>query len=134
MGILDSVFSGKSGVVATLHNLLGGVAVLKIGVNEFDQETQRGRVLYKSYAVPFLPGGMNLDVQGATAPSLSRSDMRQTQTTLSGTIPTCAVNDDITPERDRILYGGGEYLIVKVARALVGDVDTVYEITAKRVE
>ena len=132
MGILDATFAGKSGLVATLHETLGGRAVVKIA--SFRKEKRTGAVerFYASYAVPFVPSSATARKVDLSAPGATRSDIRESASTLAGTIPVASLEVEPRAERDLIVYQGAEYLIVAVDLLSVGDLPVQYSITAER--
>lgn len=133
MGILDSVFAGENGLVASLHETFGGTATIKRAT--FQRNVAEGTVTaeYETTTVPFVPTtgvGSGVDLN---APGTSRSDFKEPLDTLQGSIPTSALDAAIRAHKDTIVYQGVEYLITNVDTLRVGDEDAMVTITATRV-
>lgn len=133
MGILDGVFAGENGVSAMLHKTLGGTAKVRIVGYTRDGATEILTPAYTEYEVPFVPGNADNSRAPLGASGASRSDVREPESLLSGTFPCAALDADVKPERDRIVYGGIEYQIESVEKLNVGDAPVQYSITARRV-
>ena len=132
MGILDATFAGKSGLAAMLHETLGGTATVKSARFRKDEKTGEVERFYASYAVPFVPSSATARKVDLSAPGASRSDIRESATTLAGTIPVASLEVEPRAERDLVVYQGAEYLIVAVELLSVGDLPVQYSITAER--
>ena len=132
MGILDSTFAGKSGLAAILHETLGGTATVRIASFRKDESSGEVERFYASYSVPFVPSSNAARKVDLSAPNASRSDIRERNLTLAGTIPVASLGAEPRPERDLIVFQGAEYLITAVELLSVGDAPVQYSITAER--
>ncbi len=129
MGILDSVFSGESGIVSLLHQQLGGKAILRIvSSTEIDKDTHRIKPKeYTDFEVSFVPDA-NSDAQT----NLSNNAVSMART-ISGTIPASEITIRPLVGRDFLVVNAENYRIESVDALRVGDEVVQYSISGKRV-
>ena len=132
MGILDAVFTGKSGLVANLHEMLGGTATIKRA--SFQRNLDEGTIdaVYERFDVPFVPNSGAGSGEDLNAPGTSRTDFKEPLDVLQGSIPTSALDVVIRPQKDVIEYQGIDYLITNVETLRVGNFDAMFTITATK--
>lgn len=135
MGILDAVFTGQSGLVASLHEMLGGTATIKRA--SFQRNLDEGTIetIYERFDVPFVANSGAGSGADLNAPDKSRTDFKEPLDVLQGSIPASALDEIvIQPEKDVIEYQGIDYLITNVDSLRVGNIDAMYTISATKCE
>lgn len=132
MGLLDNVFGGSGGVSALLHGMLGTTATIR--VKSFERDSATGALVpsFVEYEVPFVPSNAENSRSQLNSAGVSRSDVRESENTLSGTFPCAYLGADLAAERDSIVFGGVEYAIESFEKLQVGDADVQFSIRARR--
>lgn len=124
MGVLDSVFSGRKGVVAMLAQTLGGEAIAKIAVGKTtDERTGEIRTTFAEKRVPFVPENATQSEAASAVPEGAANGLRRVATEIVGTVPAAFFDAAPRAGRDFLNVDGVDYRLERVETVRVGNED-----------
>ncbi len=133
MGVLDSVFGGRKGVVAMLLQTLGGEAVAKIAVGKTtDERTGEIRTTFAEKRVPFVPENATQNEAASAVPEGAANGLRRVATEIVGTVPAAFFDAAPRVGRDFLNVGGIDYRLERVETVRVGNEVVQFRLVGKR--
>lgn len=133
MGILDSVFGGRGGLVDVLSQTLGGTATVRVATGSTrDATTGKLTPTFVDYVVSFIPGAAAQNSGASSVPENEGGALQRVATEISGTFPASQIGAVPRAGRDLLRVGAVDYRITAVDAVRVGDAVVQFRVNGTR--